>query len=55
MSGSRKLGLTSAALMVLAVVVSTFSPGPASAEQEHVPVFVIGIDDGLSPAILWRD
>ena len=55
MLGSRKLGLTSAALMVLTVVVFTFAPGPASAEHEQVPVFVIGIDDGLNPALIRRN
>ena len=37
--------------MVFAVVVLTFAPRAASAARKHVPVFVIGIDDGLSPAI----
>ena len=42
-------------LMVFAAVVLLFGPGPAFAEQDEVPVFVIGRDGGLSPFVLRRD
>ena len=41
--------------MLVAAAVLLFAPGPAFAEQDEVPVFVIGSDGGLSPFVLWRD
>lgn len=41
--------------MVFAAAFSLFDPAPASAEQDEVPVFVIGSDGGLSPFVMWRD
>ena len=55
MFGSGRLGLTSTALMVVALIVVPFASGPASADQDEVPVFVIGQDGGLSPSVIWRD
>ena len=55
MCESRMTGVASAALMVFAAAFSLFDPGPASARQDEVPVFVIGSDGGLSPFVLRRD
>ena len=44
-----------AALMVFAAAVFLLGPAPASAEENQVPVFVIGQDGGLSPFVLRRD
>ena len=41
--------------MVVALIVVPFASGPASAEHDEVPVFVIGQDGGLSPFVLRRD
>ena len=42
-------------VMLIAAAVLLFGPGPAFAEQDEVPVFVIGSDGGLSPFVMWRD
>ena len=41
--------------MALAVVISTLPASPASGRQVGVPIFVIGMDDGLSPAVIRRN
>ena len=41
--------------MALAVVISTLPASPASGQQVGVPIFVIGMDDGLSPAVIRRN
>ena len=48
-------GLACSALMVFAAAIFLFDPGPASAQHDEVPVFVIGSDGGLSPFVLRRD
>ena len=55
MSVASKPRLTFAVFMALAVIISTFSASPASGRHAGVPVFVIGLDDGLSPAVIRRD
>ena len=42
-------------VVLFAGAVLLFGPGPAFAEQDEVPVFVIGSDGGLSPFVMWRD
>ena len=52
---SGRAGVACLPLMVFAAAFSVFGPGPASAEQGEIPVFVIGQDGGLSPFVLRRD
>ena len=55
MCESSQTRVACAALMLFAAAVLLFGPGPASAEHDEVPVFVIGSDGGLSPFVMWRD
>ena len=42
-------------LMSVTVIIAIFVVRPAPAGQEGVPVFLIGMDDGLNPFVMRRD
>ena len=55
MCESSQTRVACAALMLFAAAVLLFGPAPASAEQDEVPVFLLGSDGGLSSFVMWRD
>ena len=50
----RKLSPSRSASTYVAVMMVIFAVGPVSAEQEEVRVFLVGMDDDLSPFLMRR-